>query len=261
MNLIYTYCITKGIEKNKVITECKSVSGMNLVEILSFDGIQSVYSLVSSSEFDKEAVKLQLENLEWVTEKAFAHEGIIVEIMQKFATLPMRFLTIYETKDNLLEFMKTYYSKILKNLEIAENNVEFGMKIYCNKEILKTSISEESEIKEERDIIALKPKGIAYMLNKKLDDKIETNIENNLNANVQDIYRRIKILSEEVKIKESDEDIVGSVERVANIALLINKDSQQKLISEIEILNEEYMNMGYHIEQTGPWPIYNFIEV
>jgi hypothetical protein len=217
--------------------------------------------MVNSVEFDGEAVKKHLDNLEWVEEKALAHEGIIEEIMENYAVLPMRFLTLYETEQNLLEFIKNHYKIIVDNLAVAEKNVEYSVKVYYNKEILKNSVSEAIEIKKERDIIALKSKGLSYMLMKKLEEKIAVQIENNLNVDAQAIYKRIESLSENIIIKEAQKNNEGLIDMIFSIVVLVNKLTYEELVSEVSKINDEYSEKGYLIEQSGPWPIYNFIKI
>lgn len=261
MCLIYVYCISTGIKQNKVTIRNISISNIRIVDIVQYNNIQAVVSRVSDVEFEDEAIRKYLENPEWVKEKALIHEDIIEEIMENYSVLPMRFLTIYNTEQNLLEFLKNHYEKILDNLMVAEMNIEYSVRVYCNKEILKKALMEEEEIKTEIEVIASKPKGVAYMLMKKLNERIAVSIQNNLNCDAQDIYKAIESISEKIMMNEFQKSDESLIEKIFNVVILINRENYLNKIHKIEKLNEEYSEKGYHIEASGPWPIYNFINI
>ncbi|MEI8216503.1 MAG: GvpL/GvpF family gas vesicle protein [Eubacteriales bacterium] len=261
MSLIYIYCITKGITDNELITVTTAISGINRVEILHYKDIQAVSSLVDSQEFQSDAVNKHLDNLEWVEERAMAHENIIEEIMENYSVLPMRFLTIYENERNVAEFLKTHYGKIVKNLEVADNNFEFSIKVFLDKDKMKSSILESSDVKKKIEEITAKPKGIAYLLSKKLEDTIESQIQDSVNRDAKKIFERIEALSENIITKEINEEDVDSVELIVNAVVLANKIKFQDLKDEIEKINDKYGESGYFLQESRPWPIYNFIEL
>jgi len=147
----------------------------------------------------------------WVEEKAFAHENIIEKIMEKYPLIPMQFCTIYKTKENLIDFLGNYYDQIIHFLSLAAANQEWSIKIYCDVNMLKINISEQQNFRDELEMINKKSTGIAFMLKKKLLEKIENSVQDTINTDVQNIYEKINATLENVIMKEIDDyDVIAN---------------------------------------------------
>lgn len=259
MCLIYVYCITTGLKEEKVYLDSLTVSNENYIEAVNFKDIQAITSIVNPEEFSEGFLKGHFNNLEWVRDKAFAHESIIEEIMENAPVLPMRFCIIYESKKNLLDFLASYYEKIKSCLSLAKHNEEWSVKVFCDNGVLKKAIMEMDTFKNELDIINKKPKGIAFMLMKKFEEKVEDCIQASINQDVQDIFEQIKKIVDDTVVKEIQDKNTSEKEMILNTVMLVNKAGYDNFSKKIEVLNNKYINKGYVIETSGPWPIYNFI--
>lgn len=231
MGFVYAYCITKGIRGTEISTKSLSIAEDNRVKILSFIDVQAVISIVEASEFSKEAVNKNLDNLFWVEEKAMEHENIIEEIMEKFTVLPLRFLTIYENEENIMDLLKNHYSKIKNNLRIAENNYEFGIKVFCNKEIINKS----------------KPNSVVNQMKTSSDAEY--------------ILRKIDSLAENIILKDIENENYRSSEMVLNAVVLVNKGKYKAIEQEFNNINAKFGKEGYLLKESKPWPMYSFIEL
>lgn len=261
MYLIYIYCITAGIQSNELSTKNQSVSKTNHIEILPFEDIQAAISIVDDDEFNENQIKENFKNLKWVEEKAFAHENIIEEIMINYPVVPMQFCSIYKSQENLLNFLADYYDQIKQNLSLAAENYELGIKVYCNSVMLKQRISEQQTFKDELNSINKKSAGIAFLLNKKFQEKICNYVEDMINADVQNIFDEVNKLSENIIIKELQNNDSAEKKIAINIVILLNINKYEYFIETVNALNDKYNIFGYMIETTGPWPIYNFISL
>jgi hypothetical protein len=259
MSLLYIYCISRGIHTNELYMKNPSVSKTNRIDIIPFKDIQVAVSFVDYEEFNEKKLTEQLNDLAWVEEKAFAHENTIEEIMEKYPVIPMQFCTLYKTKENLMEFLEDYHEQIKCDLSFAAVNQEWGIKIYCDVDLLKGSISEKQNFKDELETINKKPPGIAFMLKKKFREKIENCIQETINADVQDIYEEINTTLENVILKEiQDSEILGK-KIVLHMAALLNINKYKAFSKIIDELIEKHKDNGYKIKIDGPWPIYHFI--
>lgn len=259
MSLIYTYCIAMGIQANELSTKNPAVSKTNHVEVLLFKDIQAVISIVDYEEFNENKIKEQLNKLEWVEEKAFAHENIIEEIMGNYPVVPMQFCTIYKSKEGLLDFLENYYDQIKYYLSLAATNQEWGVKVYCNTDILKEKILEKQTFRDELNSINKKPAGIAFMLNKNFRGKIDNCIQDMINVDVQYIFEEVNTTLENVILKEIQNSDFAEKRMVLNIVALLGRNKYENFTKIIDALSDKYNNYGYEIKISGPWPIYNFI--
>jgi hypothetical protein len=259
MLLIYMYCISTGIEVNELMMECQSISGERHVGIMPFRDIQAVVSMVEEDDFSDEKLKKNLDNMEWVAEKAFAHENIIEEVMGNHPVIPLQFCTLYKTDESLMRFLESYYDQIKSHLSLAGKSLEWGVKVFCNTGILKERILAKPSVMDEIDSINRKPKGIAFMLTKKFHERIENSIQNTMNADIQSIFGEVNSIMERVVVKEVLDCDDVKKKMVLNIVALLEKTNTESLAGIINALNRKYGEDGYSIESSGPWPIYHFI--
>ncbi len=134
MKGFYLYCI-----RGKTDSEF-SGEGIGGGEIFAipYQDLKAVVSEVSLEEFGSEEIQRKArEDLKWIKEKAQLHEQVIEEAMGYprksalraerapirvnppgiTAVIPMKFGTIFKTKENLKGTLKKYYSKFKKTLE------------------------------------------------------------------------------------------------------------------------------------------------
>lgn len=259
MFLFYVYCLTEGLNNNKIDTRNSAIMGDNYIEVVDNDDIQAVISIVDSGSFNGDAVKENLKNLDWVREKAYIHENIVEEIMESAPVLPMRFCTVFNNFKDLTGFLEKYYKHIKHLLAIAAKSCEWGIKIFCDMDVLKKSIMETGDIKAEIEAIGQKPKGIAFMLMKRLEEKVDNCILETMNRDVRYIFEQLKIMAEDTIVREIQDEGPEKIKTVLDIAFLVGNSNCRRFQDRIPDLENEYGRTGYTIKCTGPWPIYNFI--
>ena len=259
MSLIYMYCVTRNAEPGILPMGASSVSREGHVEIIAFQDIQAVVSWVDPEEFDEDRIPEKVKDMSWVEEKAFAHENIIEEVMAEYPVVPMQFCTIYRNLDNMGEFMETYREQLLKFLDLAETCQEWSVKVSCDTAMMSAAIKGKQRFQEEIESISRKSSGIAFMLNKKLQEKIDACVQETLANDVQCIFESLQVLWEDVSVEDIVESDRAERRTLLRITALLNRNRQERFHEALEAVDHEYGERGYSMESSGPWPIYHFI--
>jgi hypothetical protein len=236
-----------------------TVSGDDHVVIIDVQGIQAVVNWVDADEFDEDRIPEQVKNLSWVEEKAFAHENVIEEVMGDNPVVPMQFCTIYRNLDNMTEFMETYLEQLLGFLDMAEACQEWSVKVVCDTAKMTEAIKGRQRFQEDIESISRKTSGIAFMLNKKLQERIEVCVQETLSNDIQRIFESLADLWEDVSVEDIVEGASTERRTVLRITALLNQNRLERFFEAIEFMVLEYGNQGYTFETSGPWPIYHFI--
>jgi len=254
--LIYLYCVTNKAPELKEIE--------NLVDRLYFvehQGLYAVVSKVKESEFDEANLKKNLTDFEWVRAKASIHEKAIEGVMKNACVIPFKFGTIFKTEDNLKTMLEEHLQDFQENLKNLEDKEEWGLKLYCDMEKLKSAIGqEEAEILKMEKEINSSSSGKAYLLKKKKEKLLDIVVNKKLNKFSQDSFERLskhsiqtrinKLLPKEVTERKDD--------MVLNAAFLVDKEEVGSFIRVTELLTTTYGESGLFFDCTGPWPPYNF---
>ena len=101
MEELYLYCLRESTESAPAITT-KGIDGKGEVFVFPYRELEAIVSN-SPEEFTSEEIqKKAQEDLNWIKEKAVAHEKVIEQAMGKdneaLSLIPMRFGTISRTR-------------------------------------------------------------------------------------------------------------------------------------------------------------------
>jgi len=262
---LYLYCI-----REKTDTPCFSTKGIDEKEevfVIPFRELEAIVSGISFEEFSSEEIqKKAQEDLNWIKEKALAHEKVIEETMRKddkvLSLIPMRFGTIFKKKAGLEETLNKDYSRLMEVLERIRGKQEWGVKVYLkDREKFEQVIKEKNEtIKEKEKEIASLPEGMAFFMEEELKEVISREVDNELNDIVEDFFESLgKQAVDLTKCKILGKELTGRREpMVLNAAYLISEEKIEDFKKVAEALNQQIQANGFCLEYSGPWPAYNF---
>lgn len=252
--LIYLYCVGQK-EPN-----LKDLDLDNIYSIYH-QGLYAAVSKVSEDEFSEANLKKNLANLEWIKERATTHEKIIERVMKDACVIPFKFATIFNTEDNLKTMLDEHAQDFKANLNNLEGKEEWGIKIYCDMERLKGSISKEEAgvLKIDKEINS-STQGKAYLLKKKKEELLKDALTKRINEYGQKSFKTLKGLSVEAKINKllPKEVTEREDDMVLNSAFLVDKDKVSEFVQMADGLKARYTDKGLNFDCTGPWPPYNF---
>ncbi|MFK4693071.1 GvpL/GvpF family gas vesicle protein [Streptomyces pristinaespiralis] len=91
-----------------------------------------VASSVSARDFDENALRRHLEDLEWLEAVARAHHAVIESVAGATTVLPLRLATVYLDDDRAREALDAGRAGFVQLLARLEGQVEWGVKIYVD---------------------------------------------------------------------------------------------------------------------------------
>lgn len=262
---LYLYCI-RNITKNEE-WEIKGIDAKSNVFSFPYQNIEAIVSKIDLKEFGtKEVQRRAQEDLKWIKEKAQIHEKIIEKAMKKddkvLGIIPMKFGTIFKSKEKLEETLKKYYSKFKKTLENLAGKQEWGVKIYLNRKIFEKEVKKVShEIQKKEEEMISMPEGVAYFMQKQIDDAVKKEADKTFQNYIENFFNNLKEFSAAgTKGKILEKELTGkSLPMTMNAIFLVSEKKLKGFIKEINNLNKEFKSKGFTFEYSGPWPPYNFV--
>ncbi len=276
MKGFYLYCIrAKTDSKFSTI----GIDGGKIFPI-SYQDLEAVVSEVSLEEFGSEEIqKRAQEDLGWIKSKALIHQNVIQEAMELKdlpyplqedplknknlkTVIPMKFGTIFKTKEKLEETFKKYYSQFKENLKNLAGKQEWSVKAYLNRKAFEKEIKGVSPVVQEKEKeIAHLPEGVAYFMQKQIDEVASKEADKVLQDYGENFFEILKKYAEtgtkgKILAKELTE---RSLPMVLNMIFLVSEEKLENFVKEIDKLKEEYKPKGFNFEYSGPWPPFNFI--
>ena len=182
------------------------------------------------------------------------HEEVIETLMTKFTALPIKFLTIFNTKEELLSIVEFYYQDFKDNLDRLRNKVEFGMKVIWPADTIKQRIIDVYHKTKHNVSISTESPAKTFIKEKFEKHIIEKEFEEEANrciAAMDDYFNKIAV---EKKLKRLQTENL-----LLNASYLVEKQRQNDFKKVFEQLKNAPSDLKFLF--SGPWPCYNFVSL
>ncbi|MBI4770139.1 MAG: GvpL/GvpF family gas vesicle protein [Chloroflexi bacterium] len=226
--------------------------------------ISAIVSKVSLQEFGQEELESNLEDIKWLQAKVLAHQRVLEAVSGSHTLVPMRFCTIYQSESRVQEMLARHHDDFVATLARLAGKQEWGVKVYCDGKTMVQRVEKISNrVKELKAEMEQKSSGAAYFLKKKVDEAIAEEMERISDEYAQRSHDRLSNRSKEAAINPlRSKELTGRKEAmVLNGAYLVAEVQLAAFRDELESLGEEYDDLGFIYEVTGPWPPYNFASI
>ena len=247
----YLYCIVNCSEETDF-----GQMGIedNLVYTVVFNDIGAVVHCC-------EAKPYKTEDKEKAAEWVLAHQYVIDLATKEFGTvIPLTFDTIFLGEDETVKnWLSDEYRQLKALLVELEEKAEYGIQVFLENDFVDKMIEESEEIQRLRGELENKSTGVAYLFEKRLEERIRLEKEASTNKCAKELYDQITNLVDNVKLESTSREVPEkwkSKQMILNLACLAHKDKIQSLGNMLAEVNKKE---GFAVRFTGPWPPYSFV--
>ena len=226
--------------------------------------LQAIVSQVSLRDFGQERLEENLDDLRWLEAKVRVHQDILDKVVASHTLIPMRFCTLYRTEERIRDMLEQHHADFIQALTRLGGKREWGVKVYCDSQALAQRVGQVSDRVKELEVeMATKSSGAAYFMKKKLEETIAAEVERISDEHAQRSHDRLSGCAAEAIISPlQGKELSGRQEAmVLNGAYLVAEDQLAAFRAELANLQDEFGDLGFIYEMTGPWPPYNFAAI
>jgi gas vesicle protein GvpL/GvpF len=237
----YVYCI---IESNEPLRFGPIGIGAEPSEVYSVH-YKNLAAVVSDAP---------LEMLDSTRENVLAHERVNETVMREHTVIPMSFGTIFKTRDDIVELLRSAAEAFGDVLDKMQNKLEFGLKVLWDRD---QAIREVETVDE--DISRLKKeisgqKGPTYFARMQYGRLIDSALQSQSERYVSDILDQLREVSVASRINKPIGD-----KMIMNAAFLISRDQETAFDAKVKSIAARFDKLTF--KYTGPWPPYNFVNI
>jgi gas vesicle protein GvpL/GvpF len=195
-----------------------------------------------------------LEVLDSTRENVLAHERVNETVMREHTVIPMSFGTIFKTREDIVELLRSAAEAFGDVLNKMQNKLEFGLKVLWDRDQAIREVENEDE-----DISRLKKeisgqKGPTYFARMQYGRLIDTALQSRSERYVADILEQLREVSVASRINKPIGD-----KMIMNAAFLISRDQEQAFDAKVKSIAGKFDKLTF--KYTGPWPPYNFVNI
>jgi hypothetical protein len=195
-----------------------------------------------------------LEVLDSTRENVLAHERVNETVMREHTVIPMSFGTIFKTREDIVELLRSAAEAFGDVLNKMQNKLEFGLKVLWDRDQAIREVETEDE-----DISRLKKeisgqKGPTYFARMQYGRLIDSALQSRSERYVADILDQLRDVSVASRINKPIGD-----KMIMNGAFLISRDQEAAFDAKVKLIAGRFDKLTF--KYTGPWPPYNFVNI
>jgi len=237
----YVYCV---IESGEPLRFGSIGIGQQPAEVYSVH-FKSLAAVVSDAP---------LEMLDSTRENVLAHERVNETVMREHTVIPMSFGTIFKTREDIVELLRSAAEAFGDVLDKMQNKLEFGLKVLWDRD---QAIREVESIDE--DISRLKKeisgqKGPTYFARMQYGRLIDAALQAQSERYVAEVLDELREVSVASRINKPIGD-----KMIMNAAFLISRDQEAAFDANVKSNTARYHSLPF--KYTASWPSDNFVNL
>jgi hypothetical protein len=256
-DLLWAYCVA-GAEPSATVVGVRA----RPVRAVGVGDISALVSEVPRGEFAEEALRRNLNDLQWLADVARAHEGVLEQVLQDTTIVPLRLCTIFESDAGVERMLEQEHDALASALAVLSGREEWGVKLLVDKSTLAQVVEETSdEAAALRAEMKGKSEAGAYLSRRKLE-RVVRDAADQLAAAAADELKAMlamRVLDVVTRPPQNPQLSGYAGAMLLNAACLVDQGDVSRLRGVASEFEQHYAQLGAHVELTGPWPPYNFV--
>jgi hypothetical protein len=226
------------------------------VTTLRNGALAAVVSQVPLEDFGEERLRERLADAAWLEHTARRHEEVLETYRERGTLIPMRLCSIYRTDDGVREMLGREAEAFEEALARLQGKSEWGVKVFAN-----DATGDGTGAPEPAAPGGVEGAGAAYMQQRSREHEHRRRLERDLEEACERIHGRLCSLAVDglTSAPQRAEVTDHPGQMVLNGVYLVADREQATFDHEVEVLQAEFSKLGLELEQTGPWPAYNFV--
>jgi hypothetical protein len=221
--------------------------------LLHHHGLVAVVSHVPERDFAEGPLHRHLEDLDWLTATARAHQGVIDALTVVTTPLPLRLGTVFRDDSGVRVMMEEREDGFRRTLDRLQGRVEWGVKVYVE------TPTAENEAAGGNGASSEKPaSGRDYLRQRRMAVRTNENRWQQAEAFANRLHERLSAHAEDSRLHAPQNPALSGVsgQNVLNAAYLVSRTESEEFVELVDRTKGEVP--GMRVELTGPWAAYSF---
>jgi hypothetical protein len=246
---VWVYAVIHGVRAESRVCGLRGVAD-EPVHVVACDELAAVVGVVNLDEFGQDALRRNLEDLDWVAQKARAHDAVISAVARSGAVIPVRMATVYLDDGRVRKLLESRRQDFGATLTRLSGRAEVGVKVYADPTRLATTDAGQDDDGSRT--------GTSYLMRRRRELASREEAYRAAALEADRIHGTLMRYAVDGKRKPPpDRSLSGRDElTVLNGTYLVDSDA-------VGFFRETVVALGLStgrlsLETTGPWPPYSF---
>jgi len=243
---VWLYAVTR----EPVPGELTGVAGEG-VRVVEGHGLAAVVGDVPLGSFGEEALRRNLEDLDWLSTVARAHDAVIGAVVARGPAVPIRLATVYHDDDRVRAVLDERHAEFAHTLDFVTGRTEWGVKAYLDQQ-------PEPDESAARAPASGRGAGTAYLARRRAAQTSRAEAEDRAREQVIAVHNRLAALAADACTHPPQSRALAGHhgQMVLNAAYLVEESAARGFAAEVARCDDECA--AIRLQLTGPWPPYSF---
>ncbi|MGP4006682.1 GvpL/GvpF family gas vesicle protein [Streptomyces sp. 4N124] len=216
-------------------------------------GLVAVVSHVPERDFAEKPLRAHLEDLDWLTETARAHERVIHALTALTTPLPLRLATVFRDDTGVRVMMEEQEAHFRDTLNRLRGRVEWGVKVYAEPE-------PDAEPAAGDGPRSKPASGRDYLRQRRRSVMAREDTWQRAERFADRLHDALSAHAERTRLHPPQNPVLSSApgQNVLNAAYLVPRPRSEEFMDVLDHIKSG--ERGIRIELTGPWAAYSFVE-
>jgi len=248
VTLTYVYCLVRSPRRPALRGVPEGVTGGEPVRLLDAgNGLWAVAASVPATEYNETALNGGLADLDWVGQRALAHEAVVEHFLGSPAVLPMQLFTLFASDERALQHMARDRRQIDRILLTIERQLEWGLRLTFDEHAVAAAAP------------AADASGAAYLSRKRDLLAAARNGRREALAAAEQLFAALAREASAARRRTDTEQIAPGSRVLLDAAFLVPARRSAGFRAALRRHAKGLGGTGVVVSLTGPWPPYNFI--
>jgi hypothetical protein len=259
---LWVYCAVRQ-DFPELPDELEGVHSAARPNVVRGAGAAAVVSVVPLDQFGEDALKRNLNDIEWLEAVARAHEDVLEAALGSGPIVPMRICTIFRGEEQVRRMLADGESAFSEALDRLDGRAEWGVKVIADRARVAQMVRTRGRSASSGSSRASGPagEGGAYLGRKQEDRYLRELVDVVIDEAVRESHARLEewAAASELLPPQRPEVAGYEGELVLNGAYLVDHDRVEAFEGVVQGLSHQYSDAGLSFDLTGPWPAFHFV--
>lgn len=244
----WVYAVAEDVDP-KLLTGMTGVAGEPL-RTTGAHGLTAVVGTVPLATFGEDALRRNLEDIDWLARVAQAHDAVVAAVAGAVPAVPFRMTTVYFDDTGVGSLLADRADGFRATLSRVAGRAEWGVKALLD-------VGELREVEPARDQRG-GGAGAAYLRRRREQHLARERMDQLAVEHANEIHAALTTLAVDARLHRTQSPALAQrrLPMVLNAAYLVEDDAVSAFTHEVGRQDER--RPGVELELTGPWPAYSF---
>jgi hypothetical protein len=246
-SVIWLYAVTRQLDP-AALDPLDGVAGERIRPIESA-GLVAVAGEVPSETFGAEPLHRNLEDLDWLSTVARAHDAVIGAVVDRWPVVPIRLATVYRDEDGVRRVLRERSEEFGRTLDFVTGRTEWGVKAY---------LEEPDPAPREPTAPSRRGAGTDYLARRRAERDTREHTEERAREQVRTVHKNLSGLAVDARTHPpQSRDLAGhNGLMLLNAAYLVERTAARAFAEAVAVCDGK--SPAIRLQLTGPWPPYSF---